>query len=83
MILSKIAEAAKPGTLLINGEYLLNENKTGPRHVVRANLNMLVAARGRERTEEEYRTWMDCHGFTLVRKQMTDTQRAFLVARKR
>lgn len=83
VILSKISGAAPTNSLLLIGEYLLTSDKTGPLHVARANMNMLVAARGKERTAEEYRRWIDKFGFSLERIQMTKSLRAFLIARKR
>ncbi|MBD3346621.1 MAG: hypothetical protein GF401_16320 [Chitinivibrionales bacterium] len=83
LLLTKIADVSHPGALLIIGEYLLQPDKTGPRHVVRANLNMLVAAKGRERTADEYLKWIEQYGFELMRIQMTKSLRAFLVCRRK
>jgi hypothetical protein len=44
---------------------VLNDGKTGPRFVARSDLNMLVAARGREWTAAEYGAWVHTCGFTL------------------
>lgn len=81
LLLSKIADAIRPGGLLIIGESLLNEERTGPLHVARNNLNMMVVARGRERTADEYRDWIGEHGFKLERIQPTD-EKDFLIARR-
>ncbi len=81
ILLQKVAEAARPGGLHIIGEYLLNDEKTGPRHVARQDLNMLVAARGRERSAEEYRTWIAQYGFEMERVQRTLHGKHFLIAR--
>jgi hypothetical protein len=82
IILEKIAAAAPPGGLLIIGEYLLNDEKTGPLFVVRSDLNMLVAARGRERTAQEYSTWIRKFGFELQQIYQTSKGKHFLVARR-
>jgi len=80
VILGKIADASRPGTMLIVGEYLLNEDRTGPIWVSRASLNMLVSARGRERSAREYADWMSGFGFTLKRIHTTPTAKSFLIA---
>jgi hypothetical protein len=82
LLLQKIADAAPPDGLLIIGEYLLDENRTGPLHVARMDLNMLVAARGRERTAREYADWIAEFGFDLQRIQPTSRGKHFLIARR-
>jgi acetylserotonin N-methyltransferase len=82
LLLQRIAEAVRPGGLLIIAEYLLNDDKTGPLYVARANLNMMVAARGRERTAREYAEWIGRFGFELHRIQPTVKGKNFLLARK-
>jgi predicted O-methyltransferase YrrM len=82
-LLRKIAEATRPGGLLIIGEYVLNDNRTGPRYVARSDLNMLVAARGRERTAGEYQEWIKEFGFQLQRIQPTSKGKHFLIAQHR
>lgn len=83
LLLRKISEAVDPGGLLIIGEYLFNDQKTGPLHVARSDLNMLVAARGRERSAAEYSDWIGEYGFELERIQPTSKGKNFLIARKR
>jgi len=82
ILLSKLAEAARSGALLIVGEYLLNDDKTGPLFVARQNLNMMVAARGRERTAREYGDWIAEFGFELERIQPTSKGKHFLITRR-
>lgn len=82
VLLSKIAAAAQTGSLLVIGEYLLDEDKTGPLHVVRADLNMLIAAQGRERSAQEYTDWIQRYGYRLQRIVMTRYIRAYMIARK-
>jgi acetylserotonin N-methyltransferase len=81
-ILSKVAEATRPGGLLIVGEQLLDDDRTGPRWAARQDLNMLVATGGRERTAAEYAEWIARFGFRLERVQRTATSKDFLVARR-
>jgi hypothetical protein len=80
-LLGKIAEASRPGGLLILGEYLLNDEGTGPLFVARQDLNMLVAARGRERSAAEYGRWLAEHGFELEKIYPVSNGKNFLVAR--
>jgi hypothetical protein len=63
MILDKVASAAHRGATLIVGEQLLAPERTAPLFAVRQDVNMLVSARGRERSESEYREWIGRHGF--------------------
>jgi predicted O-methyltransferase YrrM len=81
-ILEEISKAVRPGGLLIVGEYVFNDEKTGPIFVARSDLNMLVAAKGRERTMSEYREWIERFGFRLERSDYTERGKSFLVARK-
>lgn len=80
ILLQKIADAIRPGGTLVVGEYLLNEDRTGPLHVARQDINMLVAARGRERTAREYAEWIGTYGFQLDRIERTGPGKHFLVA---
>ncbi len=59
-----------------------DERRTGPPVVARQDLNMLVAARGRERTADEYADWIGRFGFALERVRPTPSQTAFLIARR-
>lgn len=81
LLLGKIADAARPGSWLIVGEYLLDDDRTGPRFVARQDLNMLLAARGRERTAAEYREWLSEHGFTVERILPTSRGKNYMLAR--
>lgn len=82
MLLGKIAEAAPRGAYLIIGEYFLNDRKTGPLFVARSDLNMLVAAEGRERSAGEYAEWAKEFGFEFERIRLTSEGKNFLVTRK-
>ncbi|MFP4013355.1 MAG: methyltransferase [Chitinispirillaceae bacterium] len=82
-LLGSVSKASRPGAMLVIGEYLLDEDKTGPRHVVRADLNMMVAARGRERNEKEYAEWIARHGFRMSGVRRTRSyNRAYMLAYK-
>lgn len=81
ILLDKIAQASRPGGLLLVGEFLLNDDRTGPLFVARQDLNMLVAARGRERSAPEYRDWLARHGFALERIYRVSNGKNYLVAR--
>ena len=80
-LLEQISQSIEPGGLLIIGEYLLNQDRTGPLFVARSDLNMLVAAQGRERTAQEYADWIAQHGFALERIQPTSKGKNFMIAR--
>jgi hypothetical protein len=80
-LLEQVSQAIEPGGLLMIGEYLLNEDRTGPLFVARSDLNMLVAAQGRERTAQEYADWIAQYGFVLQRAVLTSMGKNFLIAR--
>jgi len=50
--------------------------------VARSDLNMMVAARGRERTAREYMDWIARFGFRTERVQPTHADKQFIIARK-
>ena len=81
LLLEKISKAIRPGGLLIIGESLLDEDRGGPLYVARNDLNMMVAAQGRERTLSEYEDWIGTYGFELERVHPTE-EKDFLVARR-
>lgn len=81
IILDKVRAASRPEGLLIVGEYLLDDDRTGPYFVARMDLNMLVAARGRERSAAEYAELLARYGFALQRVYRTGHGKSFLVAR--
>jgi hypothetical protein len=66
LILDKVASAAACGTTLIIGEHPLAEDRTAPLFAGRQDIH-LVSARGRERSESEYRDWIARRGFALQR----------------
>ncbi len=82
ILLQKIDAAARADSLLVIGEFLLNDDRTGPLFVARQDLNMLVAARGRERTAGEYDKWVRSCGFELANIYLTSTGKHFMVAKR-
>lgn len=83
ILLGKIAKASRPGGWLIIGEFLLNEDKTGPLWVARSSLNMLVTAQGRERNALEYTNWLKEFDFELQQIYVTSKGKNFMVFRYR
>jgi SAM-dependent methyltransferase len=81
-LLQKIASALRPGGLLIVGEHLWNDDRSGPAWVARSDLNMLVAARGRERSARQYREWIEPLGYRVERVQPTSRGKQFIFARR-
>lgn len=81
-ILDKIAAAAPRGAILIVGEHVLNDDRSGPLFAVRQDLNMLVSARGRERSEAEYRDWIRRHGFMLRRTHPAPYGKHYMIAER-
>ncbi|MGO4616380.1 methyltransferase [Nocardia sp. 2YAB30] len=65
-ILSAVRAAMTPDTRLLIIELVIPEH-TGPHPSKYIDLEMLVNAGGRERTEAEYREFLARHGFTLTR----------------
>lgn len=81
-LLEKVAEALRPGGLLVVGESLWNDDRSGPAWVARSDLNMLMAAQGRERSAKEYREWIEPIGFKVERVQPTSKGKQFIFARR-
>lgn len=82
LLLEKISRVAPEGSLLILGEYLLDEDGCGPIHVTRSSLNMLIAARGKERTKEQYAEWIAEYGYRVEETVQTAKGKYFLISRK-
>jgi hypothetical protein len=82
-ILDKVAMAADRGATLVVGEHLLAEDGTAPLFAVRQDVNMLVSARGRERSEAEYRDWIGRHGFALKRTYSASYGKHYMLAERR
>jgi acetylserotonin N-methyltransferase len=71
LLLRRVYDALpRPGGLLV-AERLLDDDRCGPVQTHISSLNMLVAARGRERTAAEYRDLLLDSGFAQVDVQRT------------
>jgi SAM-dependent methyltransferase len=81
-LLRKVAAALRPGGLLIVGEGLWEDDRSGPAWIARSDLNMLLAARGRERSARDYREWIEPLGFRIERVQPTSRGKQFIFARR-
>jgi hypothetical protein len=81
-ILDRVATAAGRGATLVVGEHLLAADRTAPLFAVRQDLNMLVSARGRERSEAEYRDWIGRHGFVLKRTYAASYGKHYMLAER-
>ncbi len=77
-----MASAAGRGATLVVGEHLLAEHRTAPLFAVRQDVNMLVSARGRERSESEYRDWIRRHGFALKRTYPAAYGKHYMIAER-
>lgn len=83
MLLHKIFAALPAGGALLIAEKLLNDDRTGPVHVVMQDLNMLVCTEGRERTLGDFRALLEAAGFTGVDAVRTGAPVDAIIARKR
>ena len=81
-ILDAVSSAAGRGSTLIVGEHLLAEHGTAPLFAVRQDVNMLVSARGRERSESEYREWIRRHGFAWKRTYAASSGKHYMLAQR-
>jgi SAM-dependent methyltransferase len=61
-------QACAPGGRMVIREFVLNSDRTAPKHAALFALNMLVGTRaGNSYTEDEYRDWLAQSGFEDVR----------------
>ena len=68
-LIRKSAEALRPGGVLVIGEFIPNDSRTGPINAQLFGLNMLVnTAEGDVFTLPEYRAWMKQAGLSNIRK---------------
>lgn len=66
-LLARCAQALAPGGRLVVRDFLLDEDRAGPRDAALFALNMLVGTRaGNVYTEAEYRAWLAEAGLTRV-----------------
>jgi acetylserotonin O-methyltransferase len=73
LLLGKIFDALPSSGGLLISEKLLDEDKSGPLHVLMQSLNMLICTEGRERTLEEYTELLREAGFSGVAGKRTGT----------
>ncbi len=67
-LIRRCFRACAPGGRLVIREFVLNSDRTAPKHAAIFALNMLVGTRaGNSYTEDEYRNWLDEAGFKSVR----------------
>ena len=68
-LIRKSAEALRPGGMLMIGEFIPNDTRTGPVNQMLFGLNMLVnTVEGDVFTLPEYRSWMRDAGLSGIRK---------------
>lgn len=68
-LIRKSARALRPGGMLLIGEFVPNDARTGPVNQLLFGINMLVNTdEGDVFTLKEYREWMHAAGLTRVRK---------------
>jgi 2-polyprenyl-3-methyl-5-hydroxy-6-metoxy-1,4-benzoquinol methylase len=77
--------ACSPEGRIVIREFVLNNDRTAPKHAALFALNMLVGTRaGNSYTEEEYRRWLTEAGFTDVRHvRLPGTSDLMIGVRKR
>jgi 2-polyprenyl-3-methyl-5-hydroxy-6-metoxy-1,4-benzoquinol methylase len=67
-LIRRCFQACAPGGRLVIREFVLNSDRTAPKHAALFALNMLVGTRaGNSYTEDEYRNWLEQAGFKDVR----------------
>nr|XP_020465217.1 N-acetylserotonin O-methyltransferase-like protein isoform X1 [Monopterus albus] len=69
VLLSKIADACKPGCGLLLSEIFLDEDRKGPR---RGLLQALSMSEGKQRSATEYSLLLKTHGFVTANVRRTD-----------
>jgi ubiquinone/menaquinone biosynthesis C-methylase UbiE len=67
-LIRRCFQACTPGGRLVIREFVLNNDRTAPKHAALFALNMLVGTRaGNSYSEDEYRNWLAQAGFKNVR----------------
>jgi acetylserotonin O-methyltransferase len=82
LLLRRIFAALPSGGGLLVAEALMDDDRSGPAHVLMQNLNMLVCTEGKERTCSEYRSLLDAAGFRSIQCRRTGTIVDAVLARK-
>lgn len=81
-LLRKVFAALPSGGGLLIAEALMDDDHSGPTHVMMQSLNMLVCTEGKERTCSEYRSLLDAAGFRSIQCRRTGTIVDAVLARK-
>jgi acetylserotonin N-methyltransferase len=82
LLLRRIFAALPSGGGVLIAEALMDDDRSGPTHVLMQNLNMLVCTEGKERTCSEYRSLLDAAGFRSIQCRRTGTIVDAVLARK-
>lgn len=83
-ILTRCAEACRPGSVLLLSEQVLNDAKTDPLPAALCSLNMLVMMDGaQEYSRAEFNELLSSTGFHLEEIRPTGAARQLLIARRR
>jgi acetylserotonin O-methyltransferase len=82
LLLRRICAALPSGGGLLIAEALMDDDRSGPTHVLMQSLNMLVCTEGKERTCSEYRSLLDAAGFRSIQCRRTGTIVDAVLARK-
>jgi acetylserotonin O-methyltransferase len=82
LLLRKVFAALPSGGGILIAEALMDDDRSGPVHVLMQSLNMLVCTDGKERTCSEYRSLLDAAGFRSVQCRRTGTIIDAVLARK-
>lgn len=81
-LLRNIFAALPSGGGVLIAEALMDEDRSGPTHVLMQNLNMLICTDGKERTCSEYRGLLAAVGFSSIQCRRTGTIVDAVLARK-
>lgn len=81
-LLQKIYEALPSGGAVFVHEHFLDDTRDGPFFPAFLNLNMLVAAHGKERTAAEYEAWLQETGFARTQSWKGNSPRGFVLGFK-
>lgn len=82
-LLRRCHAALGPGGRLVVSDFLLDEDKAGPRSAALFSVNMLVGTRdGASWSEGEYRAWLEEAGFSSVERVRLPGPAHLLIAKK-
>ena len=82
-LITKCAQALKPGGQVVVQDFVMNEDRTSPLHGALFALNMLVGtAEGDTYTESEVRAWMENAGLTRIMRNDTGFGTTQIVGRR-